>query len=612
MSRLRNGKIRNRTDLLYKLLRTNLEPLTDAKKLEVIDFITETPDTEFTKYRNLRTTTTKFFITNIKHIPEIRKEIARDTLLRVSIIDAQNDFYSYVKMIAPYVIPNEFKDGRHIQVICESLQQLYESYADPDARTDRLQVFLPPRSMKSVLCSIIFPSWVLGRNPTYRILLIGGNVSTAIDVFGRPLKNLISSQEYQGIFPDTKIDKDVKSAQRFNTQHGGGFFCAGAGQGIAGRGGDFIICDDVINEQNAFSKVERTKINLNYVPGIRSRSQPGAAELIINTRWHLDDLSGFTQGMDGYVRPDGTNSKKGCYRPWRIISIPAILDKYSVELLKKPGDPEDIFVPGGSYWPEYKPIEEIEALKANYRSTEPHKWEALYMQNPVPDEGNVVKFSDWKVWTNPKPPQVSQVLVSIDTAFSEKQRADYTAITVWGVFYKTVETSAGTQSIPNLILLYAEKGKWNFHDLCEKCEWLRSESPWKPDYFIIEKKTQGITLARELYRRQFSLFEFDPKGNKEERLQAAAILIKAGRAWVPLEKDSTDLKEWAQEVVDEVCNFPSAPHDDFADTVSMILIWLRDNGTIRHEAYDYEDEDEDEDYYESDGKTYWGSLTRVH
>ena len=609
--------IRNRQDLIINLLKGDLEFSDEKTRKDVFEYVLETPMEFFERNPRLRNSVTKHIASAFPFVPPSMRERVRDFLLEIAVLDAKTNFYSYVKLIAPFVIPNEFQDGRHIQVICEELQSLYESYANEEVRTERLQVFLPPRSMKSVLCSIIFPSWVLGRAPKYRILLIGGNVSVAIDVFGRPLKNLISSEEFQAIFPGTKIDNDVKSAQRFNTQDGGGFYCAGAGQGIAGRGGDFIILDDVINEQNAWSKVERTKINLNYVPGIRSRSQPGAAELIINTRWHLDDISGFTQKMDGYIRPDGSPSKPKAYRPWKVISVPAILNEDGVNILSKPGDPKDLFKIGGSYWPEYKPLEELEALKANYKATEPFKWEALYMQNPVPDEGNIVKFSDWKVYRNDNPPKVHQVLVSIDTAYSEKERADFTAITVWGVFYKPIETSNGAQFIPHLILLYAERGKWNFHDLCAKMEWLRSESKWKPDYFIVEKAAGSVVFIRELYRRQFSLYEFDPKGKKEERLQAASMIIKAGRVWVPIDEpgndDCIDLKPWAQEVCDEVCNFPSAPHDDYTDTVSMVIIWLRDNGVIHYDAYNYEDEDEEEvDHTKMASKSYWGALTRIH
>ncbi len=937
--------INTQNDLIFNLLRSNFKELTEGETKDVLDYIVDTP-LPLLQQSHLRKRINRVVLENLDNFPRNYSEKIRDLLLKISVIDAQNDFYSFVKMIAEVVMPNPYKDGRHIQVICEELQNLYDSYVKSlenpkENKTGRLQVFLPPRSMKSVLCSILFPAWILGKNPKYRILLLGNNTQNAIDNFGRPLKNLISSEEYQTIFPNTQIHPEVKSAQRFNTTVGGGYFCSGGNVAIAGRGGDFIICDDLLSEQTAFSKVERTKINNNYVPGIRSRSQPGAAELIVNcvvgdsliemsdgskkkikditcndtvfsfnlktkqkevkkvigvfdnglddiyeiktengeplrcnanhpwfspdkndyvktkklkvgdnllllgltkggkntitdnkdeawllgfmlgdgwtiktkrerhksksfryvtcwaygvyeelnqkvmnlfkslygvtmkktkygyyrtdyrhvcermqqlgvvgtshtkripkwvftsteeiresvlngfidadgftyksgthviglcnenlvkdlkelslslgysvgkinrieyisqpphspepinavqyrinigktkreyqktkitsikklnqqervydltvednhnflvnsivssnTRWHLDDISGFTMNMDGYIRPDGSFSKSNTFRPWKIISIPAILDPAASTLLRKPGDPKEWFKVGASYWPEWKPIEDILDLRSNYMNTEPYKWNALYMQNPVPEEGNIVKLSDWRIWKEEKPPSISQILVVFDTAWSEKERADYSAFTVWGVFHKKIETHSGSvQYIPCLILLYAEKGKWTFSDLCSKCEWLRSDSPWKPDYFVIEKKQSGIGLLQELHRRGFPLYEYDPRASKEERLQASAVLMQAGRVWVPTKGDgSNELKEWAQEVVDEVCNFPSAPHDDYADTVSMAVIWMRDCGIIRHEGYDFDEDDEDNPKKKfKPGFSYWQAASR--
>lgn len=594
---------KNRKELIRALLKTPIEDIEQTEEFpNVLSYVCdETPEKFYENDKNFRKflinkLTDWIFSEKINDVKSLTK--IRDFLYDLTVIESRHDFYTFVKLTARSVMPNEFKDGRHIEVICKELQSIYESYADPDRKTERAMVFLPPRSMKSVLCSIMFPAWILGQNPKYRILLVGGSMQTAVDVFGRPLKNFLGREEYREIFPDTIIDEKVNSAQRFMTKAGGGYFCAGAGTGIAGRGGDFIICDDMLTEQNAFSKVERTKINMNYIPGIRSRSQPGAAELIVNTRWNLNDPSGFLLEVD-----------KKSHRPWKVIKIPAILDEEGSKALRRKSDPKGLYEPGTSYWPEYKPLPEILELKQNYMLTEPYKWNALYMQNPVPEEGNIVKIEDWKWWKDPEPPTVSQLIVVLDTAFSEKERADYSAYTVWGIFHSTVETINGIQRIPNMIMLYADKGKWAFHDLCAKCEEIRVT--WKPDYFVIEKKQSGLVLLQELFRRGFPLIDYDPRGSKEERLQAASTIMKAGRVWVP-EGNENDPKEWAMDVVDETCNFPSAPHDDYADTVSMAVIWMRDNGRIEHEAYDYENEDDVGDGEYESFKTYWGSLLGSH
>ncbi len=597
--------VRNTQDLIFRLLQQDFSTIPVNKLKEVIDYVVNTPE-ELLEQEVLRKRIAKVFSQQIVNIPQDRKEIVIDFLLKINIIDARANFYSYVKLVASVVMPNTFRDGRHIQVICEHLQSLYESYVkyeeDPKAHiTERLQVFLPPRSMKSVLCSILFPSWILGRNPKYRVLLIGNNTQNAIDIFGRPLKNLMLSGEYKEIFPETKIDEKASAAQRFFTLNGGGFYCSGAGVAIAGRGGDFIICDDMLSEQTAFSKTERTKINLNYIPGIRSRSQPGAAELLVNTRWHLDDTSGFLLKIDAKSR-----------RPWKVISIPALLDAAAVKALRRKGDPEGWYVEGDSYWPEYKPLVELLDLKEGYLKSEPYKWNALYMQNPIAEEGNIVKAKDFKILrNNEEMPSIVQVIVSLDMAFSDKKRADFTAFSVWGVFHRRVDTINGVQYIPCILLLYAERGKWSFHDLCEVCEDLRADENFKPDFFIVEKAAGSVTLTQELHRRGFPLIEYDARGKKEERLQSAAVLIKAGRVWLPEDEEGDKLTDWAEDLKEETCNFPSSPHDDLMDTLSMAIVWLRDNGIIRHEGYDYGDEeDNDNKVQRKVPNTYWGSLLK--
>jgi predicted phage terminase large subunit-like protein len=583
-------EIKSQKQLITRLLKTQYTELSDPQKVDIIDYL-HGIDEDMLRMPSIRKPLTQFLTAHSQDIPNVIRERVRDFLYKITLEDAKYDFLTFVKLTAEVVIPNKFRMGRHIEIICEALQSLYESYVDPNKRTERLQVFLPPRSMKSVLCSILFPAWVLGRNPKLRVLLVGGSVQTAIDVFGRPLKNFIATAEYQEIFPQTLLDPKASSAQRFFTTVGGGYFCAGAGTGIAGRGGDIIICDDMLSEQTAFSKQERTKINNNYIPGIRSRSQPGAAELMVNTRWVLDDPSGFLLKVD-------EKSK----RPWKIICVPAIIDEKAKAVLRRPGDPEGLYEVGTSYWPEWKPLEEIEEIKQAYMVTEPYKWWALYMQNPIPQDGNIVKHTDWQIWKNEKAPKVTQIIVSLDTAYDETERSDYSAFTVWGVFHNKVETRKGIQEIPNIIMLDAERGKWDFYELCQKCENLRLQ--WKPDYFIVEKKQSGIGLLTELYNRGFPTIPYDPRAKKDERLQAASILMRAGRVWVPSDK------EWAMEVMEEVCGFPSAQNDDYTDTVSMAVIWMRDNGIIRHEAYDFADTDDEDDDGDAQYKhpSYWSAL----
>lgn len=178
---------------------------------------------------------------------------------------ARVDFYYFVRLMAPVVLPEEFTDGRHIRLICKELQEVEESVKDLSGPPKRLQLFLPPGSMKSKLASNLFPAWCLGRNPQWCFLAIGSDFDFSVDNFGRPTKDLISSQQYMAIFPNTLLKKDVNSAARWDTTKRGRFVARGAGQNIAGRRAHIAIVDDALTEQT--TDLERKKINSWYRKG---------------------------------------------------------------------------------------------------------------------------------------------------------------------------------------------------------------------------------------------------------------------------------------------------------------------------------------------------------
>lgn len=524
------------------------------------------------------------------------EQLAYTELLDVLIDKARENFYTFVRLMAPEVLPGDFRDGRHIKIICDKLQEVLESVEwaalDPDKyKPKRLQIFLPPGSMKSKLASNLFPAWCLGRHSNWCFLAIGHGQDFAIDNFGRPTKDLVASERYRAIFPRTALRKDVQSAGKWNTTSKGVFVANGVGQKIAGRRAHISICDDVISEQ--LTDMSREKVNEWYLDGLRTRLLPEGAELIINTRWHLADLSGFMEKLDG---------KTG--RPWEIISFPALLDEKASEMLREPGDPPEKYAVGTSFWPEFWPTDLLEEKKETMRSA---RWNALYMQNPVQEEGNIIKRSDFQIWgeengKNPeKPPKCKYIILSVDTAFSEKERADYSAYTLWGVF-KEIFTDSEDNSTQRdgMILLAADKGRWDFNELAKKIQDLAKARG--VDFVVIEEKTLGISLIRELRNRGVPVMPFNPEKDKTFRLQACTPFFQAGRVWVP-EKD------WVDPVIDEVVTFPAAPHDDLSDTVAQAILWMRDNFEISHDDYGFTLEDQREESRRTQNQgTYWSSL----
>lgn len=508
--------------------------------------------------------------------------------------EAKTNFYTYVQLLAPEILPEGFVNGRHIKVMADALQDVERRTIQSTDRDNqkvvfgkRLQIFLPPGSMKSKILNL-FVTWCLGRHPKWRILHVGHTKSFAEDNMGRQIRDLMATPEYNRLFPDTIIRKDVKAAGRWDTTAGGTYFAAGVGTNIAGRRAHISICDDVVSEQTAYSDVERPKINEWYVPGLRTRILPGASEIIVNTRWHIDDLSGFILRAD-------EESKI----PWRVISIPVFLDKEASRLL---GLPE-----GESFWPELWPTELL-LDKKNDKGMSEAKWNALYMQNPVPEEGNIFKEDEFKFWTDPEPPPLDYILVSLDTAFSTKERADYSAYSIWGIFKTGEEDFMGEEYVRNnMILLEAGRGQWEYPDLVAKVKEINTAYN-NPDAFLIEKKASGQSLVQDLRRRGFPVFEYIPDKDKVSRAHACTPFLKSGCIYVPadrLDDNTMRPKSFAQDLISEAIQFPFDAHDDLTDTFTQAILWMRDSFNVT--LQDYGDDDEDEKSYQP-RLSYWNLV----
>lgn len=516
---------------------------------------------------------------DIKELQNLEAEI-----LERMIEKARIDFETFVKLMAPVVLPEKFIDGVHLTKICHKLQEVYESVVNREPK--RIQLWLPPGSMKSKIASNLFPAWCLGRSPKWCFLAIGADSDFAVDNFGRPTKELIDCPQYQAVFPGTRLKKDMRSAGKWDTSKKGRFVAKGVGQGIAGRRAHISICDDVITEQT--SDNDRKEINKWYNKGLRTRLLPNGAEIIINTRWFVEDLSGYTIKMDAKTE-----------RPWEVIKFPALLDEESSKLLRE-GLPEDDprFMPDTSFWPEFWPTK---LLKEKKETMDPAEWSALYQQEPISVEGSIVKRSDFQMWKETNPPPFRSVVVSIDTGLSQKDAANPSAYTVWGVFTNIVETFDGTQlSQECLVMLGAGEGRWDFAELCSKCHMLDEE--FYPDYFLIEETSAGLLLIPELQKRSLPVLPYKPARDKTYRLQATTPYFRAKRIWVP------EGKKWAEDVINEVVSFQPRlknQKDDYTDTVSQVIVWMRDNFKIDNDAYSNH---WDEEITNRRKRTYWSSA----
>lgn len=303
------------------------------------------------------------------------------------------------------------------------------------------------------------------------------------------------------------------------------------------------IIDDPISEQEGKSNnpTPHNHVYDYFMTGPRQRLQPGGAVIIVQTRWNKVDLTGrLVNNM--ITNPNGDQ--------WEVIEFPAILPS------------------GKPLWSEFWSLEDLEKTRM---SIDNRFWQAQYQQNPTSEEGAIVKREWWRVWDKQTPPPTDFILMSWDTAYEKHNRADYSAMTVWGVFYHEGEEDGITR--PNIILLDAVKKRVEFPELKQ---WVNDAyQEWKPDSMIVEKRASGASLIQELRRMGIPVQEFVPgKGNdKISRLNAVADIFASGMVWRP------DTR-WAESLADEVAEFPAGAHDDLTDTVSQALHRFRQGGFV--------------------------------
>jgi len=444
----------------------------------------------------------------------------------------RESFLFFVKQMWPVFI-----SGKHHQIMADAFERV------ANGELKRLIINMPPRHTKSEFASYLLPAWFLGKFPEKKIIQTAHTAELAVG-FGRKVRNLVSSEDYGKVF-QTKLSSDSKAAGRWNTDKGGDYFAIGTGGAVTGKGADLLIIDDPHSEQEAKqgNPAVYDAVYEWYTSGPRQRLQPGGSIIVVMTRWSKRDLTGQIL----------KNSSKDGTDDWEVIEFPAILPS------------------GTPLWPGFWKKEELESIKAEIPVA---KWEAQYQQNPTSEEGALIKREYWKIWESERPPSCQYIIQSWDTAFETSNRADYSACTTWGVFER--EDRHGNM-VPNIILLDALKIRLEFPDLKRKAIEMYRE--WNPDTTIIEKRAAGAPLVYELRKAGVPVSEYTPyKGqDKIARVNSITDLFASGMVWRPETR-------WAEEVMEEMAEFPHGEHDDLTDSASQALMRFRKGGFISIET----------------------------
>jgi predicted phage terminase large subunit-like protein len=416
-------------------------------------------------------------------------------------------------------------------------------------RVRRLLVAMPPRHGKSTLVSQFFPAWHLGAFPRKRVMLAsyagdfaagwGKKVRDVIDEFGR---------EAFGI----SLRKSSAAAHRWEIEgYGGGMTTAGAGGALTGKGADLLIIDDPVkNAEQAASAVWREKTWDWFQSTAYTRLEPGASVVLVQTRWHGDDLAGRL-----------LHEAKFGGEQWTTLSLPAIAEDH---------DPLGRSL-GEALWPERYPLTRLLEIQ---RTLGAFWWSALYQQRPSPATGGVFQREWFRYWS-----QQGDVyslsdssvrrdacwrFATVDLAVSERERADYTVACMWDV------TPAG-----DLLLLDRIRERLSAPRLVAMIH--RLSAKWRPDYLAIEKTGFQLAIVQQLRRDGAAVKPLVARGDKTSRAHAAAVRFEGGQVYFPAGAS------WLGELEAELLGFPNDPHDDQVDAVSYacLLVSQRHRGAAR-------------------------------
>lgn len=451
--------------------------------------------------------------------------------------------YEFIKGAWATLEPGrQFYDNWHIEAICEHLEAVSRG------ELQRLIINIPPRHMKSLTCAVAFPCWTWINKPHTQFLFASyaQPLSTRDSV---KCRRLLTSPWYLKNWPDSfKITTDQNQKQRFENDHNGHRISTSVRGGMTGEGGDIIVIDDPHNVKEAESEQTRqsTLEWWDTVVPTRINDPKSGAFVIIMQRVHQQDLT-------GHILRQAPGD-------WTHLCVPAEYEKNHphlyVSTLPNPKNEEDPRTEENELlWEERIPKNHLDRLKGQlgmYASA------GQLQQRPSPKGGGILKEEWWRLWEEPKMPDFVYVLQSWDTAYSERSGASHSACTTWGVFPWASRYA--------IMIMGRYRARVPYPELRKMARELYDD--FAPDAVIIEKKSSGQALIKDLQMMGIPALPYLPERDKVARAHAVSPLLESGVVWYPD-------RRWAKEVIQWCSVFPAGDGADIVDTLSQALIRLR-------------------------------------
>ena len=456
-------------------------------------------------------------------------------LLRVFL---RNDLYAFVQKVFETVNPGvAFSRNWSTEAVTHALQRVVSGAAT------RLIINIPPRNLKSICASVAMPAFLLGHNPTKKVICVSYSDDLAAK-FSNDCRAVMRTDWYQQTFPRARIDKAKDTESEVRTTERGYRLATSVGGTLTGRGGDIIIIDDPIKPQDAQSKSVREKTVQWYENTLLSRldDKVHGAIVVVMQRLHLDDLSGHLLERSGFEH----------------LCLPAIADRK--QIIQLGGGRSHVREIGDVLDPVREPLS---ALERQRNAMTPLVFSAQFQQSPIPLEGNLIK-RDWIRYFKGSLPrrEGDYFVISWDTAMKASELADYSVATVWQIQDRGDKIN----------LVDVVRGRFEYPELVAAASalWRKWKLAGTYSYLVIEDKGSGSSLIQSLKKERIYAHQHHDKleGDKVMRLTAQAAHFHAGVVHF------RDDAPWLDELMAELLGFPGVRHDDQVDSISQALAFV--------------------------------------